>query len=889
MTRPRRYRRLLDLRLGGRTRVDAEMDLEIESHLTMRVADLVRSGLSPEAARHEAMRRFGDWNTARQRLHSAARQRDAAVRQRDWLGSSVADARYALRQVRRAPAFATVAVLTLALGIGATTAMFTLLDHVLLRSMPFAHAEQLVSLAGLDSAHNHVQTVSSADWQDWRRGDVPALGGTALSSIPWRLALASGDSATRVTADRVSGDYFSVVRPRFVAGRAFTEQEANAGEPLVVVSERVWRNLLDASPALATPLRTVSRSFKVVGVIAAGQELPAGTDVWFPASFGPEGAGMRNNINWVAIGRLKPGATAAQASAQLAVVASRIRASDPAAQYSYGVDVKPLRDEIVGDVAGYLKLLMGVVGVVLLIVCANVAAAALGRASTRAREMAVRASLGAARVRLVQQLLIEHVLLGLLGGIVGLFLAWAGVRALLAAWGSQIPRADEVTIDAPVFAFSLVASVVAGTVAGLIPAIRVSNVSLRDMLAAGGRTAARGGKNMAGSTLVATEIALAVLLLTGAGLLIQSFRSVLGRGLGFTTNVATAEIGPLGATYGGDSIRRQIYWQTLIDSYRSIPGVQAAGVTTWLPLGVTGQSFIDVKGRELSQASAVYRPVSDDFLATLGIPLIVGRMLGAQDGPTSPRVVVINRLLARTHWPNESPLGKQIRATSMEGGPKGAPAPWLTIVGVVGDVRTWGLEADARPEMYVSFRQAPQWVTATMTAVVRAAVPADRLLAEMKRRARSLDPRAVPELSTLDARLRERMAQRRMMMTLLAGFAGLALMLAAIGIYGVLSYSVAQRTRELAVRAALGAQRSQLLGLVMRAGVRVVAVGAVAGVLAGIGLTRTMSTMLVDIAPNDPFTYAGALGVLAVVALAAILIPSLRATRLDPNIALQAE
>ena len=271
---------------------------------------------------------------------------------------------------------------------------------------------------------------------------------------------------------------------------------------------------------------------------------------------------------------------------------------------------------------------MGVVCVVLLIVCANVAAAGLGRASTRAREMAVRASLGAARVRLVQQLLIEHVLLGVLGGVIGLFLAWAGVRALLAAWGNQIPRSDEVTIDAPVFLFSLVASVVAGTIAGLIPAIRVSNVSLRDMLASGGRTAARGGKNIAGSTLVATEIALAVLLLTGAGLLIQSFRAVLGRGLGFTTNVATAEIGLPATTYGTDSVRRQAYWKALIDSYRAIPSVQAAGVTAWLPLGPTGQSFIDINGRELSHAGAVYRPVSDDFLTTLGVPLIVGRMLG---------------------------------------------------------------------------------------------------------------------------------------------------------------------------------------------------------------------------------------------------------------------
>lgn len=881
-----RYRRLFDLRLGGRARADAEMDLEIESHIAMRVADLVRAGFTPEAARIEARRRFGDFNDARRRLHTAARRRDAAMRQRHHIGSIAADMRYAVRQVRHSPGFSAIAVATLALGIGATTAMFTLVEHVLLEPLPFPHAEQLVSLAGLDSAHDHIATVSSADWQDWRAA-APVVE-SAVASLPGRVNLIATDSAARVTAEWVSNNYFSVLRARFVAGRPFTESEAQTGEPVVVVSERLWRNVLGADATLATRLRLPRRAYTVAGVIASGQEFPEGTDIWFPAAFGPESGEMRNNINWIAIGRLKPGVTRAQAAAELAVVDARIRARDPMAQYSFGVDVTPLLDETVGSAAGYLKLLMGVVGIVLLIVCANVAAAGLGRGSTRGREMAVRASLGAGRARLVQQLLIEHILLGMLGGVVGLALAWAGVRGLLAAWGGQIPRAGAISIDAPVFLFALAASLVAGTAAGLLPALRASRVSLRGMLASGGRTAAAGGRNVAGATLVATEIALAVLLLVGAGLLIRSFRSVLQRGLGFDTDVATAEIGLAGPAYSVDSTRRLAYWNALIDSYRAIPGVKDAGVTAWLPLGMVGQSFIDVAGRNLSHAGAVYRPVSEDFLRTIGVPLLAGRGIDAQDGPASPRVVVINHRMATTYWPGENPIGRLVRATSMERGTNGAPAPWLTVVGVVGDVRQWGLESDPLSEMYVSFRQTPRQ-TFAMTAVVHGNMRADRLIAEMRRRAHAVDPHVAPDLSTLEIRLRNRLAPRRLTMDLLTGFAALALTLAALGIYSVLSYAVARRTRELAVRAALGASRATLLGMVLAAGLRVVAAGLAFGLIAALGLTRTLESMLVDVKALDPASLVIAVTVLLFVALAAILVPAVRATRLDPMIALQSE
>jgi putative ABC transport system permease protein len=502
--------------------------------------------------------------------------------------------------------------------------------------------------------------------------------------------------------------------------------------------------------------------------------------------------------------------------------------------------------------------------------------------------MAIRTSLGAMRGRLIQQLLIEHLCLGLIGGVIGLFIAWGAVRGILAVWGSQIPRAGEVSLDAGVFLFALAMSVVSGVLAGVLPSLRVTRVSLGGTLSAGGRTAAKGGRNLAGASLVTGEIAVALLLLTGAGLLIRSFRTVLGRDIGFNTNVATAEVALTGPMYATDTARRYAYWDRLIESYRSIPGVEAVGVANWIPLGITGQSFIDIGGRDVSGAGAVYRSVSERFFQALDMPLLTGRLFDRQDGASTQRVAVINRRLAQLYWPGENPIGKQVRARSMEAGPRGVPAPWLTIIGVVGDVRTYGLESDARPELYVLFRQTPSWTT-NMTALVRGSVPASRLLREMRARAAALDPQLAVDVGTLDARLRATLAGRVLTMSLLSGFAGLALILAALGIYGVLSYAVTQRTRELAVRAALGAQRGQLLRLVLGAGLRVVVVGMLLGVVASLLLTRMLESMLVEVNAIDPISFVGAVGVLVVVSFVAILVPSLRATRLDPMIALQAE
>jgi putative ABC transport system permease protein len=392
------YRRLVDLALGGRRGADAEMDQEIESHLAMRIADLVRTGMSADDARAEAIRRFGDFDDARRRLRTAARQREAAVRHRDWTGALVADFRYALRQARRAPGFTAIAAATLAIGIGATTTIFTLVDHVLLRPLPFPHAERLVSLFGLDSAHNTIPTVSSADWSDWQRARGTE---TALYGFAYRQNVVTSDSAIRVSAEQVSPNYFSVLQARFIVGRPFAADAVQSGAAMVVISERVWRGLFGADPTLATPLRTATAAYTIAGVVARGQEFPMGTDLWIPVAARLSADPSRININWHAIGRLAPGTTTGQATAELSAIARGIHARDPTALYDYGVSAAPLGDTVVGDASTYLKLLMAVVGFVLLIVCANVAAAGLARGSARSREMAVRTSLGAMRSRLV--------------------------------------------------------------------------------------------------------------------------------------------------------------------------------------------------------------------------------------------------------------------------------------------------------------------------------------------------------------------------------------------------------------------------------------------------------------------------------------------------------
>jgi putative ABC transport system permease protein len=866
--------------------LDEEVDQEIQTHLELRTAALVREGLTPEEAAREAARRFGDMPTALQALREGARRRQSARRHRATIDSVVADLRLAWRQVRRSPRFTLLTLTTFALGIGATTATFTLVRAVVLDPLPYPDPERLVALQGQDSLRNPIMVVSSADWLDWRRG-ARALGSTALHAGR-RMAVQLDQEPVRVDGELVTADFFHVLEAEFVQGRSFTDQEAADRVPVAVVSEGFWRSMPRTDASTDRTVTVDSRAYRVVGVVRKGQEFPGGTQVYLPFHPDPATVGSHNNLNWYAIGRLRPGVTPAQAESELGEIARGIRAVDRSALYSYGVPLRPLKAFVVGDSSDYLTILMGAVLLVLLVACANLAAAHLARGLVRARETAVRAALGADRGRLVQQVLIEHTLLGLVGGGLGVLFAWGGVRAVLHLWGDRIPRSSEVALDLWVLGFAVVLSLGAGLLTGLAPALQASRPGLAGLIAGGGRGQVRGGRGLPGAILVVVELALALVLLTGAGLLIRSLQSLLSKDLGFDTNAVTISATLSDPQYRSDPARRVGYWDRMIAELNSLPGVEASGVANWIPLGMAGTSFVDLENGNQAPSGFGYRAVSEDYFRALGVPLLAGRGFGQQDLAQGERVVVINRRAAEVAWPGQSPLGKRFRASSFEFGGEGAPAPWLTVIGVVGDLRQWGPYQEPRAEMYTLFRQVPDFAGA-MTAIARTTLPAAQLVPSVRARLRSIDPSVALELGTLEGKLTHLLGPQRLPVALLTGFGVFALLLTALGLYGLLSYSVSQRGREFALRAALGARRGQLVSAAAMSGVRLVLAGALIGLAAALALSNLLESLLVDVTPFDPLTYLLVLGLLLVVALLATLIPTLGVIRLDPAAVLNTE
>ncbi|MGH7554660.1 MAG: ABC transporter permease, partial [Longimicrobiales bacterium] len=720
-----RRRRWLKLRPQSSEDIARAVDDEIRAHLEMRTEALIRAGETRDRARVEALRRFGDVEEGRHRLIRAMKERSRKKRRTEELTGLRRDVVYAIRHLRRAPAYTSFALATFALGIGLTAATFTLVDGVLIRPLPFADPDRLVQLQSVDSAAQPIAWVSRSNWVDWREQNR-TLESTALHRR-FRLPVLVNGEALMVSGEVVVGQFFEVLGSRMVMGRAFTEADAQSQQPVVVVSEGFWRGPLGGDPPLGRSLTISGVNRAVIGVVAAGEAYPGGADLWIPMRHYPQSGIVRNSINWLAIGRLARGMTQEQAESDLDAIAVVIHQQDPVALYSYGVAVRPLKELVVGDTGRYLGLFMGAVTFVLLIACANLASINLARGSMRARELAVRVALGAGRTRLVRQLLVEQMLLAFAGGVAGITLASLGLRAVLTrsgalsdAAGDALPRLHEIGIDARVVGFTIAVSAIAALLSGVFPALRVTRSSLSVQLVAGGRGRVRGGRNLPGAFLVGVEAALALVLLTGGGLLIRSYRIVLARDVGFQTrDVVAAEISLPPARFAENLPGLVLYWETLVQSLRSVPGTAAVGVANWVPLSIEGSSFIEIEGRGETRDGAAYRAVSDDYLRALEVPLLVGRTFDGSDRYGSPRVVIINQRMAETFWPGESPLGKRVRAPSME---IDAGAPWLTVIGVAGDIRHWGLEDEINPEMYVLYRQIPERAS-TMTVVVRTSLP----------------------------------------------------------------------------------------------------------------------------------------------------------------------
>lgn len=875
-----------------------ELDDEIRSHLEMRIDDLVAGGMPREQAEAEALRRFGSLDQGRTAMARSAGARDRRLRMGARIDAARGDLRLAVRRLRRSPGFTGVSVITLALGIGLITAMIAAVDQVVVRPLPYPAPERLVTLLSQPEEGAPFPWVSSANWLDWRDTNR-SLEGTALYQSGSRpiVQLPGSDAAAdlqRVAASRVTRDYFEVLRPPFAAGRAVVPAAVGTGELQVVVSESFWRRRLGAIE-LPTPLRIGERTATVVGAVRQDAAWPADTEIWLPEAIDPARVGARTNINWLAIARLRTDATIERARADLSGVAAGIRESDPGAIYSYGVGVEPFEGFMVAEARDRLLLLLGAVGLVLLAVCLNVAGLSAARTLRRSPEIAVRSALGAGRSRILVESLIEHVVLGVAGGLGGLVVAALALERLQLRAAELFPRAAELHLDPRSLGAWLVVTLAAGLAAGAVPAWNAVRAAPRGVV-----RQARGGRTSLGRTgtlLVVGEVAAAVALLVGGTLLVRSFLALTARDTGFDpAGVTVAEVILDRPAYQVDyrelptdagSLARIDYWRRALEASTAIPGVSAAGFANALPTYDGGTGFIDIDGREGPNQGAVYRAIGGDYFRALGIGMRGGRLFDATDGPGTERVTVVNRTMAELYWPNGEAVGGRVRARSME--QMGAPAPWLTVVGVVDDVREAGYEVDLSPQMYVLAAQVPQWMGA-----MQLAVDADGLAPEQLRPAlidalRGVDGSLPVTTRQLDERVAGWVSERLFLTTVLTGFGALALLLSAIGVYGFLSFLVSTRVREFGIRAALGAGRSTLVGEVVRRSLQIVALGLLVGTATAWAGTRALGSWLVGVEATDPAAWIVAVLVILTAGVTAALLPAARAARIDPVEALRAD
>jgi putative ABC transport system permease protein len=803
------------------------------------------------------------------------------------------DARYALRVLRKSPGFALVAVLALALGIGANSAVFSVVNGVLLRPLPFTEPDRLVRIFGnFRAAGLEGIPTSVLEYRDYR--EVPRVLASVSAYADADVTLTGQDAPERLRAIVATASLLPTLGVFPVLGRHFTEEEETPGrDQVVVLTHRLWRGRFGANPdIIGTKLTLEGLPFTVVGVLPAGFEYPQGTDLYIPFTPTPEQLNPANRGSRFldVVARLKPGVKVEAAQRDMDRVAVALMEANPGKYGSdngWSISVVSMEEQTVGGVRSTLWVLLGAVGFVLLIACTNVANLQLVRAAARGREISIRAALGADRGRLVTQFLTESLVLSLVGGALGLLLAMWGVDALLALIGDGLPRASEVRLDGRVVLFTAGVSVLTGLLFGLVPALQASRADLHGAMREGARGTGGRSAGRVRAVLVVAQVALALVLLVGAGLFLRSFVELQGVDAGFDPQgVLTARLSLPQERYGEPS-KRAAAMSDFLARVQAVPGVEAAGLATLLPLTGHSDWGFEIEGRKMGpgdpQRPAVeYRAVSADYHKALRIPLVRGRVLSDEDGFDAPHAVVINETMARAIFPGEDPIGLRIRLNTRD--PK---APWATIVGIVKDVREWGLEVPARPVAYYSL---PQRAPMAAYLVVRTRQSPSSLLASLQAELRAVDP-DVPlyDVAPMEAVVDGSVSQRRFSMLLLALFAGVAVVLASLGIYGVIAYTVTQRTRELGIRMALGARQADVLGLMVGQGMRLVVVGVGLGLALALGMGRLLSALLYGVKAHDPVTFAGVAVLLAGVALLATWLPARRATQVDPALTLRAE
>ncbi len=801
------------------------------------------------------------------------------------------DVRYAARLQRKNPGFTIVAVIALALGIGANTAIFSVVNTVLLRPLPYKDPERLVLVWEDATKQGYPRdTPAAANFVDWRDQNHVFEGMAAISDESFNLTGAG--EPERLEGHTVSASLFPLLGVEPHIGRVFTAAEDQPGaQHVVLLSYALWQRRFGADPNIVGRALTLNgQSHIVVGVMPARFQFPStDSQVWVPIAFTQEDAANRDRHYLQVVARLKPGVSLAQAQSEMNTIAARLQQQYPQSNTDLGAAVQSLHEYLVGDIKPALLVLLGAVGLVLLIACANVANLLLARAAVRQKEIAVRVALGAKRSRLIRQFLTESVLLSMLGGLVGLAIAYGGLIVLKAFIPENISQAREISMDLKVLGFTFMVSVATGLIFGLAPAVQAARFNQIETLKEGGRDAATGGSGKRlRSVLVTAEVAISLVLLIGAGLLINSFLRLRNVDPGFRAeNLLTMKI-VLPDTKYERRAQRSAFYTDLIQRVQSLAGVKSAAVTTNLPLYRQGNSIgINIDGKPDpppgQERIIVTRIISPGYFDTMGIPLLRGRPLSEQDTETTQNVVVISDSMARRYWPGEEVVGKRIAIGKIR-----KPEDWIQVIGVVKDVRQFELTADPKPQMYLTYRQFGFFDAQDL--VVKTDIDSASLAATVRKTVWEIDKdQPVSDIQTMQNIMADSIARQRFSMLLLAIFAGVALVLAGVGIYGVMSYSVAQRTHEIGIRMALGAQTGAVLKLAIGYGMKLVLVGLVIGLIAAFALTRVMSTLLFGVTATDPTTFTLISLLLIAVAVLASYVPARRATKVNPIIALRYE
>jgi putative ABC transport system permease protein len=867
--------------LFHKDRVDQEFTEEIQAYLDMSIEAKIRQGLAPREARRNALVELGGVEQVQEKVRE--------IRMGQFIETAWRDVRTGVRALVHSRVFTAVTVLSLALGIGANTAIFSVVNGLLLRPLPYPESERIVdvwhtppqqSFPGLDRF-----SVSPANYLDWKAQsrvfEQMAVYGYA------GLSLSTSNDPLPLIGATVSSDFFSVLHSNAMQGRTFTPDEEQPGrDQVVVIGHGLWQRAFGANPNIIGQTVTLnSRSFTVVGIMPAGFEFPREADLWVPLAWDDKERQTRSIHDYLVIARLKQNISLAQAQAEMSTISSRLEQQYPEADKGWGAVVIPIREDLVGDIRTALLVLFFAVGFVLLIACANVANLMLARGANRQKEMAVRIALGAGRSRLVRQLLTESVLLAVTGGVLGLLLAVWGSRMLVRL--GSLPNSSDVGIDIWALGFTLLVSFAAGIVIGIVPALQFTRASLSETLKQGsGRTGGSPIKQHTRKALVISEVALSLVLLIGAGLMIRSFWKLQNVDPGFDTSNALTMSVMLTPIRYSEPHQQLAFFDRAIEQIRAVPGVVSVGATTTIPLagGGSTQPF-SVEGRPTGaiaeQPMAQTRYISPDYFRAIGIPLRQGRVFSDQDRDNSVPVVIISEAMARRFWPGENPIGKRLTPSfHLEQGAR-------EIVGIVGDVKTSGLDVDASAMMYLPFKQSPR---PFISFVVRTASNPESLIQPVSKAIYSIDKeQALTDVQTMEQVLLKSLSGRRFNMTLLLAFAGVALVLAAVGVYGVMNYTVTLRRRELGIRMALGAEATDVLRLVLGQGLTLTLIGVAAGLISAYALTRLMASLLYGVTATDYLTFASVSAVLIAVGLAASYVPARRATKVNPTIALRTE